>query len=90
LLRDISYPEAQALVMFLSICFDTGILPLRWENLGNFSQSLPRIYFVKSQYSTSRGVNWKMLRLKKVLLQFAEKGGNGCFDVIHDFVDKLS
>jgi hypothetical protein len=38
----------------------------------------------------SRGVNWKILRLSKVLLQYTEKGGDDCFDVIHGFVDKLS
>jgi hypothetical protein len=36
-------------------------LALRWENLRIFSQSQPRIYFVKSQYKTFRGVNWKIL-----------------------------
>jgi hypothetical protein len=61
---------------------------IRWENMG--FQSQPRIYFVKSQYNTSRGVNWKILRLGKVLLQFTEKGDDVCFDVMHDFVDKLS
>jgi hypothetical protein len=35
-------------------------------------------------------VNWKILRLHKVLLQFMEKEGDGWFDVIHDYVDKLS
>jgi hypothetical protein len=63
---------------------------VRWENFEIFSQSQLRIYFVKSQYNTFRGVNWKILRLSKVLLQFAEKGGNDCFDVIHGFVGKLS
>jgi hypothetical protein len=58
--------------------------------LGNFSQSQPRIHFVKSQYNTFRGVNWKILRLSKVLLQFTEKGGDDCFDVIHGSVDELS
>jgi hypothetical protein len=42
---------------------------------------------VKSQYNTFRGVNWKILRLSKVLLQFTEKGGDDCFDVIHGFVE---
>jgi hypothetical protein len=65
-------------------------LILRWENLGIFNQSQLRIYLVKSQYNTFRGENWKILRLSKVLLQFREKGGDDCFDVIHDFVDKLS
>jgi hypothetical protein len=67
-------------------------LILHWENLGIFSQSQLRIYMylVKSQYNTFRGVNWKTLRLSKVLLQFKEKGGDDCFDVMHDFVDKLS
>jgi hypothetical protein len=55
-----------------------------------FSQSEPRIHFVKSHYNTFRGVNWKILQLSKVLLQFTEKGGHDCFDVIHGFVDKLS
>jgi hypothetical protein len=57
---------------------------LRKENLGIFSQSQPRMYFVKSQYNTFRGVNGKKLRLNKVLLQFAEKGGDDSFDAIHD------
>jgi hypothetical protein len=35
----------------------------------------------------SHGVNWKILRLSKVLLHFAKKGGYDCFDVIPDFVD---
>jgi hypothetical protein len=52
------------------------IMPLK--NLGIFSESQPRIHFVKSQYNTFRGVNWKILRLSKVLLQFTEKGGDGC------------
>jgi hypothetical protein len=30
-------------------------------------------------------VNWKILQLSKVLLQFTEKGGDDCFDVIHGF-----
>jgi hypothetical protein len=50
---------------------------LPWENVGIFSQSQPRIHFVKSQYGTFRGVNWKILRLHKVLLQFMEKEGDG-------------
>jgi hypothetical protein len=29
------------------------------------------------------------LRLSKVLLQFTEKEGDDCFDVIYDFVDRL-
>jgi hypothetical protein len=61
-----------------------------WENLGIFNQSQLRFHFVKSQYNTLRGVNRKMLRLSKVLLQFTEKGGDDYFDVIHDFVDRLS
>jgi hypothetical protein len=36
------------------------------------------------------GVNWKILLLRKVLLQFVEKGGDECFDAIHGSVDKLS
>jgi hypothetical protein len=36
------------------------------------------------------GVNWKILVLSKVLLHFAEKGGDDCFDVIHVFVNELS
>jgi hypothetical protein len=44
----------------------------------------------KSQYNTFCGVNWKILRSNKVLLQFAMKGGDDCFDVIHGSVDKLS
>jgi hypothetical protein len=36
-------------------------LTLRWENLGTFSQSQPRIYFVKSQNNAFCGVNWKIL-----------------------------
>jgi hypothetical protein len=70
--------------------FQRNRLILRWENLGIFSQSQLRFYFVKSRYNTFRGVNWKILRLSKVLLQFSEKGGDDCFDVIHGFVDKLS
>jgi hypothetical protein len=31
---------------------------------------------VKSHNSTFLGVNWKILRLNKVLLQFTEKGGD--------------
>jgi hypothetical protein len=57
--------------------------------MGIFSQSQLRIYFVKYQNNTFGGVNWKILRLSKVLLHFAEKGDDDCFDVIHDFVDKL-
>jgi hypothetical protein len=45
-------------------------LILRWENLGIFSQSQLRTYIVKSDKNTFRGVNWKMLRLSKVLLHF--------------------
>jgi hypothetical protein len=45
---------------------------------------------MKSQYNTFRGVNWKILRLSKVLLQFTEKGADDYFDVIHGSVDKLS
>jgi hypothetical protein len=58
--------------------------------MGSFSPSQLRIYLVKSQYNTFRGVNWKILRSSKVLLQFTEKGGDDCFDVIHDSVDKNS
>jgi hypothetical protein len=65
-------------------------LILRWENLGIFSQSQLRIYLVKSQYNTFCGLNWKILRLSKVLSQFTENEGDGCFHVIHDFVDRLS
>jgi hypothetical protein len=53
-----------------------------------FSQSQLRIYLVKYQYNTFRGVNWKILRLSKVLLHFLKKGGDDCFDVIHDFVEE--
>jgi hypothetical protein len=35
-----------------------------------------------------RGVNWKILRLSKILLQFTEKEGDDYFDVIHGSVDK--
>jgi hypothetical protein len=55
-----------------------------------FSQSQLRTYLVKSHNNTLRGVNWKVLRLSKVLLQFTEKGDDDCFDVIHGSVDKLS
>jgi hypothetical protein len=65
-------------------------LILRWENLGIFNQSQLHTYLVKSHNNTFRGVNWKLLRLSKVLLQFTEKGGDGCFGVIHGSVDKLS
>jgi hypothetical protein len=63
---------------------------LLWENLGIFSQSQLRTYLVKSHNNTFRGVNWKILRLSKVLLQFTEKEGDDCLDVIHGSVDKLS
>jgi hypothetical protein len=43
-------------------------LTLRWENLGIFNKSQPRIYFAHSQYNTFRGVIWKKLRLSEVLL----------------------
>jgi hypothetical protein len=46
--------------------------------------------FSQSFSETFRGVNWKTMRLSKVLLQFTEKGGDDCFDVIHGSVDKLS
>jgi hypothetical protein len=59
---------------------------LRWENLGVSSHSQLRTYLVKSHNNTFRGI----LRLSKVLLQFTEKGGGDCFDVIHGSVDKLS
>jgi hypothetical protein len=65
-------------------------LILRWENLGIFNQSQLRTYLVKFQYNKFRGENWKILPLSKVLLQFTEKGGDGCFDVIHGSVGKLS
>jgi hypothetical protein len=64
-----------------------NIKRLRWENLGTFSQSQLRTYLVKSNNNTFRGVNWKILRLSKVLVQFTEKGGNDCFDIIHGSVD---
>jgi hypothetical protein len=67
-----------------------NIKRLRWENLGIFSQSQLHTYLVKSHNNTFRGVNWKILQLSKVLQQFTEKGGNDCFDVIHDSIDKLS
>jgi hypothetical protein len=63
------------------ISFRMSVITSRWENLGIFSQSQPRIHFVRSQYNTFRGVNWKILRLSKVLLQFTEKGGNDFFDL---------
>jgi hypothetical protein len=71
-------------------CFILHIKRLRLENLGIFSQSQLRTYLVKIHNNTFRGVNWKILRLSKVLLQFTEKGGDDCFDVIHGSVDKLS
>jgi hypothetical protein len=49
---------------------------LCWENMGIFNQSKPHIHFVKSQSNTFRGVNRKILRLSKVLLQCTEKGGD--------------
>jgi hypothetical protein len=58
--------------------------------MGIFSQSQLRTYLVKSHKNTFRGVNWKILRLSKVLLQFTEEGDDDWFDVIHDSVDKLS
>jgi hypothetical protein len=61
---------------------------LRWENLGIFSQSQLRIYLMKSHNNTFCGVNWKILRLRKVLLQFTEKGGDDCFDVIQIIVEE--
>jgi hypothetical protein len=69
-----------------------NIKRLRWENLGIFSQLQLRtyMYLVKSHNNTFRGVNWKILRLSKVLLQFTEKGGDDFFNVIHGSVDKLS
>jgi hypothetical protein len=33
-------------------------------------------------------VNWKILRLCNVLLQFTEKGGDDGFDVIHGSADR--
>jgi hypothetical protein len=56
--------------------------------LGIFSQSQLRIHFVKSQYMF-RGVNCKIPRLSKVLLQLMEKGSDNCFEVIYDSLDKL-
>jgi hypothetical protein len=55
-----------------------------------FSQSQLRFYLVKSQYNMFHGVNWKILPLSKVLLQFTEKGDDDSFDVIQGFADKLS
>jgi hypothetical protein len=55
-----------------------------------FSQTQRRTYLVKSHNNTFRGVNWKILRLSKVLLQFTEKGGDDCFYVIYGSVDILS
>jgi hypothetical protein len=66
---------------FLKLNCHGNIKRLRWENMG---------IFVKSEYNTFRNVNWKILRLSNALLQFTEKGGDDCFDVIHGFVDKLS
>jgi hypothetical protein len=45
---------------------------------------------VKSQNNTFCGVNLKILRLSKALLQFTEKGCDDCVDVIHGSVDELS
>jgi hypothetical protein len=36
-----------------------------------------------------RAMNGKILRLSNVLLQFTEKGGDDCFDVIPGFVNCL-
>jgi hypothetical protein len=63
---------------------------ITFGEFGNFSQSQLHTYLVKSHNNTFRGVNWKILRLSKVLLQFTEKGSDDCFDVIHGSVDKLS
>jgi hypothetical protein len=57
-----------------------NITCIRRENLGIFNQSQLRTYSVKSQYNTFRGVNGKILRLGKILLQFTEKEGDDCFD----------
>jgi hypothetical protein len=57
--------------------------------MGIFSQLQLRTYLVKFQYNTFRSVSWQILRLSEVLLQFTEKGGNDCFDVIHGSVDEL-
>jgi hypothetical protein len=54
--------------------------------MGIFSQSQLHTYLVKSHNNMFRGVNWKILRLSEVLLQFTEKGGDDCFDVIHGLV----
>jgi hypothetical protein len=59
-----------------------------WEFLANRNRAF--ILIVKSLYNAFRGVYWKILRLSKVLLQFMEKGGDDCFEVILDFADKLS
>jgi hypothetical protein len=76
--------------VFGSQDFQYNIKRLCWVNLDIFSQSQSHIQFVKSLYNTFRGVNWKILRLKKKMLQFTEKKGDEFFDVIHGFVDKLS
>jgi hypothetical protein len=60
------------------------------ENLGIFSQSQLRTCVVKSHNNMYRGVNWKIMRSSKVLLQFTEKGGDDCFDVIHGIVEENS
>jgi hypothetical protein len=65
-----------------------NIKRLRWENLGIFSQSQQRTYLVKSHNNTFRSVNWKILRLSEVLLQFTKKEGDECFDFIHGSAGK--
>jgi hypothetical protein len=82
--------QSTVIIPDLTLVGGANRLILRWENLGIFSQSQLRTYVVKSHNNTFRGVNWKMLRLSKVLLQFTVKGGDDCFDAIHGSVDKLS
>jgi hypothetical protein len=89
--KQISLPQHSITVPgFKSNKAKIRVLILRWENLGILSPSQLCTYLVKSHNNTFRGVNWKILRLSNVLLQFTDKGGDDCFDVIHGSVDKSS